>query len=492
MTSFSGKRSKRQRVAIAGALNTAKLLAEKGGPERKPQRIFVDLNFCAFLLTEMSFDYTKYYDFLTPKNALTAKCNLCSASIKLTRRSKYNLTQHYKFSHKDEYCKASELKDPGDSQTKIILLDNQLKTSAPPYLKQKKITLSIIQKLIGKGGLPITITTMPWFISFMNDVDSRYECPSYTNIVKEIQRECDTMRCEMVQTLNNLTYSIAIDEWTGINGKSFIGCICTYIDFPSSQLISKMLFLQELLQGRSAREILSALKNKLDLIGLRSVPFSISTDNCSTMKKTFQSITKTDFLDYCGVDEDEQLEEVFIVEHQSKVDPLPTEFINWIRCAVHILQLCVSDGLKECRNYTRLYNAIIKCCKIAQLDHRSTKFSAHLTRRIKLKNDVRWNSTVVMIISVLENKEQIKDALLEESTPELILSSEEIELLTSLSDLLMLFLDATNDIKIKLDMIYNHRKKTTARFSGWSLRIPFAFYRKPPLRLLGIANCAKL
>ena len=52
-----------------------------------------------FLLTEMSFDYTKNYDFLTPKNALTVTCNLCSAFIKLTRRSKYNVTQHYKFSH---------------------------------------------------------------------------------------------------------------------------------------------------------------------------------------------------------------------------------------------------------------------------------------------------------------------------------------------------------------------------------------------------------
>ena len=53
-------------------------------------------------------------------------------------------------------------------QSKIVLTGSKLKT-APPFTKQEKITESLIDNLIGRGGLPVTLTTKKWFIDFMAD-----------------------------------------------------------------------------------------------------------------------------------------------------------------------------------------------------------------------------------------------------------------------------------------------------------------------------------
>ena len=48
---------------------------------------------------------------------------------------------------------------------------------------------------------------------------------------------------------------------------------------------------------------------------------------------------------------------------------LPT--VKHLRCFSHTLQLCITDGLKDCR---LLYAPLGKCSKIASLLHSSTTF----------------------------------------------------------------------------------------------------------------------
>ena len=209
-------------------------------------------------------------------------------------------------------------------QSKIVLTGSKLKTTAPPFTKQEKITESVIDNLIGRGGLPVTLTTKKWFIDFMADVEVLYSCPTYSNIIQKLQKKSDAIRANLVENLNNREYSLAIDEWTGINRKTFLGCISTYIDFTSGKLVSIKLFLQELLHVRTAADLNLAIRNKLDLLGVRNAPYSISTDNCGVMKKEFQNIVKNDFLSFFHENSEEDVdfcEDCFIVEHQFDIPP---------------------------------------------------------------------------------------------------------------------------------------------------------------------------
>ena len=132
----------------------------------------------------MVLEYAKYYTFSGQSDKLTAECNICKSKIKYTTKSKYNLEQHLKVSHKKEYHEAVESEQKQSKQSKIVLTGSKLKTTAPPFTKQEKITESVIDNLIGRDGLPVTLTTKKWFIDFMADVEVRYSCPTYSNIIQ--------------------------------------------------------------------------------------------------------------------------------------------------------------------------------------------------------------------------------------------------------------------------------------------------------------------
>ena len=65
----------------------------------------------------------------------------------------------------------------------------------------------------------------------------------------------------------------------------------------------------------------------------------------------------------------------------------------------------------------------------------------------RLKTEVRWNSTVKMVDSILEQKDIINAALLNADQNDLCLDDLEINVLESLTQLLFLFLDATNELQ---------------------------------------------
>ena len=59
----------------------------------------------------------------------------------------------------------------------------------------------MIDKLIGRGGLPVTLTTKKWFIDFMADVELRYSCPTYSNIIQNVQKKSDAIRANLVENI---------------------------------------------------------------------------------------------------------------------------------------------------------------------------------------------------------------------------------------------------------------------------------------------------
>ena len=76
------------------------------------------------------------------------------------------------------------------------------------------------------------------------------------------------------------SYSIGLDEWTGVNSKHYIGCLITYIKEGSLEI--NLLF-KELRTG-TAENIKSIVLEQIHVIGLDHQPFTISPNSCSTVK----------------------------------------------------------------------------------------------------------------------------------------------------------------------------------------------------------------
>ena len=176
-----------------------------------------------------------------------------------------------------------------NNQSRLVLSREGVSTTIPTFQKQDAITESIIVNHIGKGGLPILLATWDCFKKFMSLVEPRCSSPCYRTVIAKMDAICAKKKTEIISKLNRYNYSVALDEWTGCNRKSFLGCTVTIVDPTACELVSKLLFFKDLC-SRRADSLMSQTKVALDQLGVIKEPFCFTADNCSVMKKAFSQL----------------------------------------------------------------------------------------------------------------------------------------------------------------------------------------------------------
>jgi hypothetical protein len=135
-------------------------------------------------------------------------------------------------------------------------------------------------------------------------------------------------------------------------------------------------------------------------LSVSHAPYAIITDNCSVMKCAFENIVS----DAIYEENEESAEPNFTVDGVdiSTVRTGEAAEINWNGCAANLLQLVVKDGMEEALAYSRLQKCIAKCKAIARLYKQSPSFATKLTDHVHQSIEVRWNSTLKIIDSILK------------------------------------------------------------------------------------------
>lgn len=135
------------------------------------------------------------------------------------------------------------------------------------------------------------------------------------------------------------------------------------------------------------------------------------------------------------------------------------EDVLYIPCFCHILNLVVKDAINDDKNDNKIASVIKKCRKLVGCFKHSNKlieslnkyFLANKKDKSSLKQDVvtRWNSTFLMIRSILNCYDAVRFVLNEPGNKEhrqLLLRDNEIELLEELVNVLQPFYDFTENL----------------------------------------------
>ena len=154
---------------------------------------------------------------------------------------------------------------------------------------------------------------------------------------------------------------------------------------------------------------------------------AIVTDNASNMASSVEKFNEMNVS--VEVDEDTSgLNEEFDRALSGMVEFSSTAYM---RCAVHILQLAIRDGLKE-----KYVDTFISKLRQVATPARTPKIDAFLKRKLKkgaiIDQATRWGSTYLMIQRSLE----LKDALLDLAHPDLTLTEYQWNEVKQLEELL--------------------------------------------------------
>jgi hypothetical protein len=255
---------------------------------------------------------------------------------------------------------------------------------------------------------------------------------------------------------NNGLFSTTLDIWTSkVNQTPYLGIIITYIDIDF-KLNYKLIGFDELTDAHSGKYIYNEFINILT--DYPSLPinniFSITRDNASN-NNTFLDTFKTNYNNLIN-----------------------KEFTYDIRCTTHIINLVITDILRDYLSHTQNSSTIISRIRrlatiikynqeprkllfegIIKYKHEGILPSNFNISQIPLDNNTRWNSTYYMIKKTLELKEPliyIAKNTENNEFKELIMKNNEWEILIELRNIFEIFVKPTIKLQGQIYTTLNH------------------------------------
>jgi hypothetical protein len=322
-------------------------------------------------------------------------------------------------------------------------------------------------------GLPLRIVEQPGFRKFVSLSAPEYDLPSRRTLVRRINAEYDDRFHELRERLHrhNTFFSITSDLWASRRQHSFLSVTLFYIyesDIYHYNLCTK------LVSGSHTGELISSeIHSTLCDFSIESRLYHATTDNAANIRKACRLLNVSQsgctahllhlvVINGCGL--------------WTKRD-----ITNEPRCSSSLAELsgeesdeheeedgavAIADGEEFEDEFSpksvqhSIYETVSKARRVVNLFRRSNKameiFREKCTSTKGLQNDVqtRWNSTVIMCESILENKETILYVLNDERMSscldhrghDIIFSPTDWRNMTMLVEVLGLFHDCTKDL----------------------------------------------
>ncbi|XP_059451427.1 zinc finger BED domain-containing protein RICESLEEPER 2-like [Corylus avellana] len=237
-----------------------------------------------------------------------------------------------------------------------------------------------IAKMIIKDELPFRFVEGEGFRDFMNIVEPRFSIPSRYTVMKDCIKlflsEKEKLRAMFMTT--GVRVCLTTDTWTSVQNLNYMVITSHFID--SDWNLHKRIINFCLIPNHKADTIGEKILSCMLEWGIRNI-FTITVDNASTNDAALEFVKRR-----TGNKEGAILESRFM----------------HIRCCAHILNLIVTDGLKEVDDSIVRVRSAVKYVKSSPA--RFEKFKGCIEReQISFKGllcldvSTRWNSTFLML-----------------------------------------------------------------------------------------------
>ncbi|CAB4377208.1 unnamed protein product [Rhizophagus irregularis] len=216
------------------------------------------------------------------------------------------------------------------------------------------------------------------FIAFITILDPRYKLPSRQTVSIKIQ-EIYESQCKILKTyFSKLSSKVTIttDVWTACTNQAYMSVTLHWID-DEWKMYCILLDLVSLYERHTGVTLANTMYTIINDFGLGEKIIAITTDNASNMNVFGQNFTQ------------------LLSDNHGNV------LSRRVRCAAHILNLVVRDGLDA------VGKSIIKAQKFAIAIRSSQVLFEELKKIFELKQrpflvpeidvSTRWNSTYIMI-----------------------------------------------------------------------------------------------
>lgn len=153
--------------------------------------------------------------------------------------------------------------------------------------EQQKITTLLVNNLIVRGSLPLSIVEADWFREFMIAANARYTLPSRSHLTGKLLPQLS--EATVARVLSHIAgadqVSLTLDIWTdrrmhaflAVTGHTYIECECQ----------SLLLTFEAFRGSHTGQNIAEAIDRCIEKYKLRDKVHYIVTDNATNMRKAF-------------------------------------------------------------------------------------------------------------------------------------------------------------------------------------------------------------
>ncbi|XP_051200332.1 zinc finger BED domain-containing protein RICESLEEPER 2 isoform X1 [Lolium perenne] len=351
---------------------------------------------------------------------MQGRCNYCNNVFPASRVSGT--------SQLGRHLKVCEVKNSMDGVIQQIKTSDEID---PDWKFDQEAARSELVKLIVLHGLPFSFVEYygfrkfcaslnPWFKS-VNRVTIENDCMDayhqYKNAYESFFKNC------------NYRVSLSCDMWTSNQKLEYLCITCHWID-SKWKVRHKIIRFCLVETPHDAWNMFGVVLNSLRDWNIENKLFSFTTDNAEVNTKMVSHLRKN-------------LVDRNLIHHEGK--------LLHIRCAAHVLNLVVQDGLRTMKSVVDNIRENVKYIRSSQF--RKEQFAKMVAKvGIKCKHQpsldvsTRWNSTFQMLESTLPFRKVFET--LEEQEPNYTFgpSDEEWKMVEEICQLLKVFCHATNVI----------------------------------------------
>lgn len=316
------------------------------------------------------------------ETSCSAKCNFCGTVYKHPKGGGYgNYGRHIRTKHPEKLGLAR-------GQTQLTGYASSSSQPAGLWSYDYRSCHDNYAEMIAAEGLAYSFSQRLCFNDFITqNVQPAWQGISRNTVKRKILRRYNTRKNELIEYFHknqDLQVSICSDIWTDHwQHHSYMGVTCHWVD-RSFQLHKRVLAFRVFDDAHTARNIARVLLTVLQEYRLTKRVFSIGFDNASANTASIPELI------------------------QNCQPGIGGKFFH-IRCAPHILNLCVQDGLTYLQSVVEPIRFVLRALwRSKQLRQQWSAYCrSHQARPKQFPKDVctRWNSTYKMIYDSIAYKD---------------------------------------------------------------------------------------
>ncbi|XP_036950720.1 zinc finger BED domain-containing protein 4-like [Acanthopagrus latus] len=396
----------------------------------------------------------KYFE-VCEENDAVANCQICKVGISRGGKDKAsfnttNLIRHLKNKHPAEHAEFMQTIKPKTSHQLTVVEAFKRKEKLPHDSEKSRKLTQKIAEMIAMSDQPLSLVDDPGFRMLMEYMEPRYEMPSRRHMTEKalpaLQKKIIDKLIVLLKDVPDVAFTT--DIWSSsVCPMSLLSLTAQWIN-SSFVLCRATLHAHEFRGSHTAERIQQEIEKMLNNWGIEKKRVHvILRDNAANMKRAMLDMG-----------------------------------VQSLGCVAHTLQLVVHEGLLSQRSVTdTLANArkIVGHFKHSPLAYsRLEDIQVDLNMGVKrLQQDVqtRWNSSLYMLQSLLEQKRALSVYAAERTLPA-TLTAHQWELMAKTAEVLVPFEELTRDVSREtasaadvlpaITDVFSRERKSKTRESG--------------------------